>query len=224
MRALKFVGDLYRTPWTLRSVVARDEASWFEQNIQRRRMGLSKLERDLLIAGEHPFRFAFSLLALQISLVALVAVVPRDWIAFAWFDWDSAEHLTHFSTVWTIQATLAALVYPIVIAFVAVYLQRRPAAETFVHLYMLNSGGLAAGLSSLALVTVMGVQYLMLSTWGTAWLPGWAAIDTAWFIINAAMTTFFLFRTVEFLCGFHARRPVIPAHAGLAFHAMPGRG
>ena len=25
-------------------------------------------------------------------------------------------------------------------------------------------------------------------------------------------------------CGFHAGRPVIPAHAGLAFHAMPGRG
>jgi hypothetical protein len=25
-------------------------------------------------------------------------------------------------------------------------------------------------------------------------------------------------------CGFHARRPLIPAHAGPAFHAMPGRG
>ena len=25
-------------------------------------------------------------------------------------------------------------------------------------------------------------------------------------------------------CEFHARRPVIPAHAGLAFHAMPGQG
>jgi len=25
-------------------------------------------------------------------------------------------------------------------------------------------------------------------------------------------------------CGFHACRPLIPAHAGPAFHAMPGRG
>jgi hypothetical protein len=25
-------------------------------------------------------------------------------------------------------------------------------------------------------------------------------------------------------CGFHASRPLIPAHAGPAFHAMPGRG
>lgn len=39
----------------------------------------------------------------------------------------------------------------------------------------------------------------MLSTWGTTWLPGWAAIDTTWFVLNAALTTFFLFRTVEFL-------------------------
>jgi hypothetical protein len=126
-------------------------------------------------------------------------VLPPDWFAPAWLKWEATEQLTHFSTVWTIQTTLAALVYPIVISFVAVYLQRRPAAETFIHLYLLDSGGLAAGLSSLSLVVVMGVQYLMLSTWGTALLPIWTAIDTAWFVLNAALTTFFLFRTVEFL-------------------------
>lgn len=193
------VRALFRTPWSVRTVARRDEAAWFAQNIHRRRLQLSKLERDLLFAGEHPMRLAFSLLALQIALLLFVAVLPQDWFAPAWFKWETAEQLTHFSTVWTIQATLAALVYPIVISFVAVYLQRRPAAEAFIHLYMLDSGGLAAGLSSLALVVVMGVQYLMLSTWGTAWLPSWAAIDTAWFILNAALTTFFLFRTVEFL-------------------------
>ena len=198
-RAFRLVKDLLRTPWSVRTVARREEAAWFAQNIHRRRLALSKLERDLLSAGEHPLRLAFSLLALQIALLLLAAVLPQDWFAPAWFEWETAEQLTHFSTVWTIQATLAALVYPIVISFVAVYLQRRPAAEAFIHLYMLDSGGLAAGLSSLALVVVMGVQYLMLSTWGTAWLPGWAAIDTAWFVLNAALTTFFLFRTVEFL-------------------------
>jgi len=198
-RAFHLVRNLFRTPWSVRSVARRDEASWFAQSVHRRRLALSKLERDLLFAGEHPLRLAFSLLALQIALLVLVAVLPQDWFVPAWLKWEAAEQLAHFSTVWTIQATLAALVYPIVISFVAVYLQRRPAAEAFIHLYMLDSGGLAAGLSSLALVVVMGVQYLMLSTWGTAWLPGWAAIDTAWFVLNAALTTFFLFRTVEFL-------------------------
>lgn len=197
--AFRSVRDLFRTPWSVRAVAHSDEVAWFAQNIHRRRLALSKLERDLLFAGEHPLRLAFSLLALQIALLVLVAVLPQGWFAPAWGKWEVAEQLTHFSTVWTIQATLAALVYPIVISFVAVYLQRRPAAEAFIHLYMLDSGGLAAGLSSLGLVVVMGVQYLMLSTWGTTWLPGWAAIDTVWFVLNAALTTFFLFRTVEFL-------------------------
>jgi len=152
-----------------------------------------------MFAGEHPLRFATSLLALKVTLLVLVEVLPQDWLFPSWFKWGAGEQLTHFSIVWTIQATLAALVYPIVISFVAVYLQRRPAAEAFIHLYMLDSGGLAAGLSSLALVVVMGVEYLMMTTWGTASLPSWAAIDTAWFVLNATLTAFFLFRTVEFL-------------------------
>lgn len=199
MHATRIAQNLLKTPWSVRTVALRDEAAWFAQNSCRRRLALSKLERDLLFAGEHPLRFAFSLLTLQVALLVFAAVLPQGWFAPAWLKWEAAEQLSHFSTVWTIQATLAALVYPIVISFVAVYLQRRPAAEAFIHLYILDSGGLAAGLSSLGLVIVMGIQYLMLSTWGTAWLPGWAAIDTAWFIFNAALTTFFLFRTVEFL-------------------------
>lgn len=193
------VRDLYRTPWSLRTATKRDESDWFAQNAHRQRYQLSRIERELLFAGEHPLRFAFSLLALLVALFVFVSKLPSDWFVPAWLDWKTAEQLSHFTTVWTIQATLAALVYPIVISFVAVYLQRRPAAEAFVHLYILDSGALAAGLSSLALVFVMGVQYLMLSTWGTEPLPGWATIDSAWFIVNAALTTFFLYRTVEFL-------------------------
>lgn len=197
---LKQIHSLHLTPWSLKTVISHDEAEWFTQNEARRRLSISRLERELLFAGEHPIRFSISLLTLQVVLLVLVSLLPPDWFAPAWsFDWKAAEQLSHFSTVWTIQATLAALVYPIVISFVAVYLQRRPAAEAFVHLYMLDSGVLAAGLSSLTLVVVMGVQYLMLSTWGTESLPAWALIDTAWFVLNAALTTFFLFRTVEFL-------------------------
>lgn len=195
----RLLRELYRTPWTLRSATKRDESAWFAQNVHRRRFRLSRVERELLFAGEHPLRFAFSLLALQIALLVLAAMLPERCLEFAWSKWETAEQLSHFATIWTIQATLAALVYPIVISFVAVYLQRRPAAEAFIHLYMLDSGALAAGVSSLTLVVAMGVQYLMLSTWGTAVLPGWAAIDTVWFILNASLTTFFLFRTVEFL-------------------------
>ncbi len=186
-------------PWSIRSVVARDEREWRKANVDRRRLAFSRLERELLFAGEHPFRFVISLLALQFVLLCLASVLPSDQFTPPWVKWEAAEQFTYFSTLWTVQVTLVALVYPLVIAFVAVFLQRRPAAEVFVHLYMLDSGALAAGLSSVVLVVVMGIQYLMLTTWGLAVLPGWTALDTVWFLLNALLTTFFLFRTVEFL-------------------------
>ncbi|MEH6435381.1 hypothetical protein [Massilia sp. DD77] len=188
-----------RMPWSIRSVVARDERNWRKANLDRRRLAFSRLERELLFAGEHPFRFVISLLALQFLLLCLAGVLPSDWFTPPWIGWGTEEQLAYFSTLWTVQVTLVALVYPLVIAFVAVFLQRRPAAEVFVHLYMLDSGALAAGLSSVVLVVVMGIQYLMLTTWGLAVLPGWTALDTVWFLLNAALTTFFLYRTVEFL-------------------------
>lgn len=188
-----------RTPWSVKTVTAAIEKEWLAANATRQRFKLSKLERDLLFSGEHPIRFVISLIVLQLTLLELMHVLPDAWFTPTWGSWGAAEQLSYFATLWTVQATLAALVYPIVIAFVAVFLQRRPAAEAFVHLYMLDSAALAAGLSSVALVVVMGVQYLLLTTWGTESLLAWTAVDTLWFVLNAALTTFFLFRTVEFL-------------------------
>jgi hypothetical protein len=179
--------------------VYRKEASWFAQNVHRRQLALSRVERGLLFAGEHPLRMVSSLLALHIALLVLVSLFTQEWLAPAWQEWKAAEQWSLFTAVWTIQATLAALVYPIVISFVAIHLQRRPTAEAFIRLYILDSGALAAGLSSLALVVAMGAQQLMLSTWGPESLPGWVVIDTASFVLNAVLTSFFLFRTVEFL-------------------------
>lgn len=191
--------DLAGVPWSIQQVVQQAENEWRITNVHRKQQTQSRLERELLFAGEQPFRFAGSLFVLQLALHVLVAVLPLDGLTVAWEKWGPAEQLSFFSTVWTIQATLAALVYPIVISFVAVFLQRRPAAEAFVHLYMLDSGALAAGLSSLVLVVVMSGQYLMVVSWGTSALPAWTVLDTAWFLLNSCLTTYFLFRTVDFL-------------------------
>lgn len=189
----------WRTPWSVQAVVAKAEKEWANQNARRRSLSLGRLEREVLFAGEHPVRFCASVLLLLVACAGLGLALPQDWYSPVWSSWQAAEHLTHFSTLWAVQATLAALVYPIVIAFVAVFLQRRPFAEAFVHLYILDSGALASGLSSLSLVVVMAVQYLLLSTHGSAILPLWVAFDSAWFLLNAVLTTYFLYRTVEFL-------------------------
>ena len=197
--------DWLETPWSVQRVVRRDEAEWQVFNRHRKALALSISARTPF-AGEHPVRFSASLLALVVSVWVLAQVLPPDWFVASWGKWQASEQLTHFSTLWTVQATLAALVYPIVIAFVTVFLQRRPVAEAFIHLYVLDSGALAAGLSSLALVLVMAVQYVLLPTYGTASLPMWVTLDAGWFLLNAVLTTYFLFRTVEFL------RPEVQLH------------
>lgn len=187
------------TPWSIRRVVRREVSDWTAFNTYRKRYALSWLDKELLFAGEHPWRFCASLFLLMFALWGVGQVIPESWIVARWENWGAAEQLAHFTALWSVQATLAALVYPIVIAFVTVFLQRRPASEAFVHLYILDSGALVAGLSSLALVVLMAAQYLMLSTYGASVLPGWVALDAGWFLLNAVLTTFFLYRTIDFL-------------------------
>lgn len=190
------------TPWSLRRVVKQDIADWTSFNAFRKQHALSRLDAQLLFAGEHPWRFCASLLVLMLALSILREVLPSHWLIPRWDNWGPAEQLSYFTTLWSVQATLAALVYPIVIAFVTVFLQRRPASEAFVRLYILDSGALVAGLSSLTLVVLMAAQYLMLPmlpTHGTCALSSWVTLDAGWFLLNAALTTFFLYRTIDFL-------------------------
>ncbi|MDW3682995.1 hypothetical protein RA280_14805 [Cupriavidus sp. CV2] len=199
LKGYEYTSGWLKTPWSIQTVVRRDEGEWRAFNRYRNGLSLSRLKRELLFAGEHPVRFSLSLLTLLIVILALGHVLPSGSFIPSWASWQASEQLAHFSTLWSVQATLAALVYPIVIAFVTVFLQRRPVAEAFVHLYILDSGALAAGLSSLALVVVMAVQYALLPFFGTSSLPTWVALDAVWFLVNATLTTYFLFRTVEFL-------------------------
>jgi hypothetical protein len=187
------------TPWSIATVIRKQEAEWRSFNRYVQRHSLSPFEWEVLHAGEHPFRFAASLLLLFAALLVLTNVLPRDWVIPSWLKWQAAEQLTYFSTLWAVQATLAALVYPIVIAFVTVFLQRRPASETYVHLYVLDSGALAAGLSALLLVVVMAIQYVLIPVYGASALPKWVMLDSLWFVLNASLTAFFLFRTIDFL-------------------------
>lgn len=199
LNGYRYTASWLNTPWSIQRVVRRDEAKWLAFNRYRKKFAFSRLEHELLYAGEHPVRFSLSLMAFVLAIQMLFHELPSEWFVPSWTSWQASEQLAHFSTLWSVQATLAALVYPIVIAFVTVFLQKRPAAEAFVHLYVLDTGALAAGLSSLALVVVMAVQYILLPSYGTSFLPIWVELDAAWFLVNAALTTYFLYRTVEFL-------------------------
>jgi hypothetical protein len=112
---------------------------------------------------------------------------------------ETDKLLTRFETVWMIQATVTALVYPIVLAFVAVLLQRRPSAKATLDLYLLDTAALPASLSAATLVTVMGLEYLAVNTFGEGWLE-WGLLGSLfWFSISGVLTVYFLYRTLRFL-------------------------
>ncbi len=190
---------LRKVPWSIQRRVRRDVADWRSFNEYQRNIALSRWARLLMHAGEHPVWFCLSLPLAFCTTLLGAHELPNGWGPIGWAKWATSEQLSYFSTLWSIQATIAALAYPIVIAFVAVFLQRRPASDSVMHLYMLNSGALAAGLSSLVLVVVMGVQYAVMPYFGASVLLQWAALDALWFVANAALTAHFLYRTVEFL-------------------------
>jgi len=168
-------------------------------NDLRRRLRHHWFEREILKSGEHPILYAFTLTALLVLVIVLGFTHPGDWLISLCSLWGAAEKLSYFTSLWSVQATIVALVYPFAIAFVTLLLQRRPSSNAFLQIYLVDSGGLAAGLSSLFLVLVMAVQYAMLSTYSLDRAVAWVAVDSVWFIYNVVLTIWFLFRTFEFL-------------------------
>lgn len=53
---------------------------------------------------------------------------------------------------WTVQATLVALVYPIVLSFIALMLQRKAHSSVALRVYVLDSAVVPAGASSVGLL------------------------------------------------------------------------
>ena len=187
-----------RRPWSIASLLRKEERDWFKSNDLRRRLRFHWFAREVLKGGEHPIRYAFGLSALFVLAVCLGGFIPEDWFS-GYSSWGTPEQLTYFTSLWAVQATIAALVYPFIIAFVALFLDRRPSSKALLQIYLLDSGGLTAGLSSLFLVLAMAVQYVMLSTYSLVRAMTWVAIDSVWFVYNVVLTIWFLFRTVEFL-------------------------
>lgn len=188
-----------KRPWSMVSLLRKEERDWLKSNVLRRRLRHYWFYREILKGGEHPIRYGLSLVTFFSLVIVLWHLLPNDWFSAYWFLWDSAEQLSYFTSLWSVQATLAALVYPFIIAFVALLLQRRPSSKAFLQIYLIDSGGLVAGLSSLFLVLFMALQYVMLPTYSLGLEVSWVAVDSTWFIYNIVLTLWFLFRTVEFL-------------------------
>lgn len=186
-------------PWSIASMIRQKECDWLKNNDFRWRLRYGWFERELLIGAEHPVRYALSLLILLVLVVANGYLIPDNLFVGCWSSWDKSEQLNYFTTLWSIQSTIVALVYPFVISFVSLLLQRRPVSKAFLQIYLIDSGALVAGMSSLSLVLAMTVEYILLTSYSLGHAVTWVAVNAVWFCYNIVLTIWFLFRTVEFL-------------------------
>lgn len=161
----------------------------------------------------------FALLVAGLCLLISVIAWPSFEEAVARIGWSSGEasdfrlstiiqaqaipNIAEFIGVpWGIQATLIALVYPIVISFVALMLQRRAQAAVAMRVYAIDSGVVPAGASSLGLLAALTFQYFSAETFKSeypTYLTALFLFNGIWFALNLGLTAHFLNRTLRFL-------------------------
>lgn len=103
-----------------------------------------------------------------------------------------------FAGLWAVQAALVAVVYPIVVAFITVLLQRSNASKASLHAYFSRSAAKLTGLSSLFLVLLMAIQFVVLERAEPLVAFAWLIGDSAWAVVNIALCLVFLHATFEF--------------------------
>lgn len=193
---------MFKSLWNCLSRRAEKWVSqWNETSAVRRRLRYSAVDRFLRQAGERPVAFVLDTLACAVVFTLIgwffvryhLPALGRGIVT------NTSNLMAYFGTLWTIQATIAALVYPIVIAFVAVLLRRRATATLSLRIYSLDASVVPAGSSSIALVAWMGLQYMVLPFATATWVAAAMVGNAAWFTLNTVLTSRFLSRTVRFL-------------------------
>ncbi len=158
----------------------------------------SWFERLLLGATAHPWIFLSAATAIW-AFIAGVLLALGTYLCFPLENWEKSDLPTYFGTAWSVQATVVALVYPLVISFVTFLLQRRATAKVALTAYLLETGVKPAGASSFALLLLMTLQYLALPWMSIQQLQAVMVADLTWLAVNLSLTGWFLARTAQYL-------------------------
>jgi hypothetical protein len=211
--------------WLLRSLNSRiraEIAEWLEGNAVMRRERYMGLDGILSSLSLRPYPSIALLLILFFILMWLTsdslyhAVYAWEWPSELRFNTWVKEHRDHliplFLGIWAIQATIAALVYPLVLAFVALLLQGKTSSP-FVRAYLHYSGAVFAGPSAMALIVALLIPFALM-TWRDEWVSNrelaWVCVFAAlWLLVNLWLTLQFLRKTLAFLSSRRKYREVV---------------
>ena len=192
------LGRLFRS---ISYTVKKQRTEWSEQNPTRFKYEPSLLKRWFGYACDEPAYVILALSGLSVALTLISAFWLKPPYHARFLFMPNGENYSPdsaFLGLWAVQAALVAVVYPIVIAFITVLLQRQSASKASLQAYFVSSGAKLTGLSSLALVVVIAFQFLMLDSVSPIAAFAWNIGDGIWFLANAFLTWNFLGSTFEF--------------------------
>lgn len=184
---------------TLRYYTRLNIDEWRGYNPTIRELRHNAIHAFLIVGSQHLATAMGMLLALG-GLTSVIIWRAQPALSAKWSFWAvKGDMAAMFTTVWTVQVTLAAVVYPIVIGFLTLLFQQRPASSVRVMVYLNDSGAKLSGLSSLILCLVAAVQWFFCKAVGEEVQLGWVLFDTVWLGLNTAGSVFFLYRTFDVL-------------------------
>ena len=173
---------------------------WHKSNKTAREYAWPWYQKALITAGNNPVSIPFGLFLAVLFLSAVAWGCHAYYAPEIFIPLSSFLRLEQrFFTLWTVQATIAAMIYPIVIGFVALLLQRRHSAKASLQIYLHDSAAILSGLSALFLVLALGVQCLFIDMVGEQLLAIWLIFDGLWFLVNVIGVIRFLTRTFDYL-------------------------
>lgn len=179
--------------------VSRNVREWRTHNATIQRLRYNPIHALAILGGRHLVASQVTLLGVGLSASCVIAAI-QPYVPATWSFWTAPEDPSvPLGVVWTIQVTLAAVVYPIVIGFVGLMFQQQPASSARMTIVLNDSGAKLSGLSSLMLCLVISVQWLFCWHFPIEAITGWLLFDTAWLAVNTAGGMFFLYRTFQVL-------------------------
>jgi hypothetical protein len=98
----------------------------------------------------------------------------------------------------SVQASFIAVVYPIVVAFITILIQRQTASKASLSAYLAASSATLTGLSGFGLVAVAAVQLVLVDEVAPATGFAWLCADLLWLLQNLTLSARFLLRTFKF--------------------------
>ena len=181
----------------LSRIVRREVNNWRKLNQEYRRTRGSPIERKIFVSTAN-FPRLFVRWMIIVSSLILLAVAGRSFTpgpmdAYIRMPQDTLERLL------TLQATLAALTYPIVLALVRILFQRSW-TDLRVQVYLAYSGALLAGASALLAIAAIASFVVLVQHNVSPFVNAIARLTfLAWFLTNIALTAYFIYRSLRYL-------------------------